>query len=125
MKYIFTFMVLFNAALGFNQEAVFSVQKPTVKFPKTNEGDTLTHYFVLVNKGTAPLKIERYEVECDCTVLKFPTYEIQPGAKDSLQLIFDTQGKYYFQDRTVVVYSNAKKKKTTLRFKVNVIPKED
>ena len=125
MKYIFTFIVLLNSALGFNQEAVFFVQKPTVKFSKSNEGDTLSHYFVFQNKGTKPLKIERYEVECDCTALEFPTYEIQPGAIDSVKLTFDTNGKYFFQDRTVIVYSNSKKKKTTLRFKVNVIPKED
>ena len=125
MKYIFTLIVLLNAALGFSQEAVFYVQKSTVKFPKTNEGDTLSHYFVFENSGTKPLKIERYEVECDCTVLDFPKYEIQPGAKDSVRLLFDTNGKYYFQDRTVLVYTNSKKKMTTLRFKVNVIPKED
>ena len=107
MKYIITLIVLLNAALGFNQVAVFSVHKSIVKFPKTNEGDTLSHYFVFENKGMKPLKIERYEVECDCTVLKFPNYEIQPGAKDSVQLIFDTNGKYYFQDRTVLIYSNA------------------
>ena len=125
MKYIFTFIVLLNSALGFNQEAVFFVQKPTVKFDKTNEGDTLSHYFVFQNKGTKPLKIERYEVECDCTTLEFPGNEIRPGAIDSVKLSFDTNGKYFFQDRTVIVYSNSKKKKTTLRFKVNVIPKED
>ena len=125
MKYIITLIVLLNSALGFNQEAVFFVQKPTIKFPKTNEGDTLSHYFVFVNKGTKPLKIDRYEVECDCTVLEFPKYEIQPNAIDSVRLTFDTNGKYFFQDRTVIVYSNTKKKKTSLRFKVNVIPKED
>lgn len=125
MKYIFTLLVTLQTALAFNQEAVFFVKKATVKFPKTNEGEMLSHYFVFKNKGDKPLKIERYEVECDCTVLEFPNYEIQPNAIDSVRLTFDTNGKYYFQDRTVIVYSNSKKKKTTLRFKVNVIPKED
>lgn len=125
MKYIFTFIVILNSALGFNQEAVFFVQKPVVKFEKAREGDTLSHYFVFVNKGIKPLKINRYEVECDCTVLDFPKYEIQPNAIDSVRLTFDTNGKYYFQDRTVSVYTNSKKKKTILRFKVYVIPKED
>jgi hypothetical protein len=125
MKYIFTIIVILNSALGFNQEAVFFVQKPIIKFSKVNEGVTLSHYFVFENNGNKPLKIDRYEVECDCTALEFPKYEIQPGAMDSVRLTFDTNGKYYFQDRTVVVYSNSKKKKTTLRFKVHVVPKED
>ncbi len=90
-----------------------------------NEGDTLSHYFLFSNKGKKPLKIERYEVECDCTVLEFPKHEIQPGETDSVRLNFDTNGKYFFQDRTVLVYTNSKKKKTTLRFKVYVIPRED
>lgn len=125
MKYIFTLIVVLNAALGFNQEAVFFVEKSTVKFPKTIEGDTLSHYFVFMNKGKEPLKIERYEVECDCTALEFPDYEIQPQAIDSVLLTFDTHGKYFHQDRIVTVYTNSKKKKTKLRFKVYVIPKEE
>ena len=125
MKYILTLIVVLNAALGFNQEAVFFVKKSTVKFPKTPEGDTLSHYFVFVNKGKEPLKVERYEVACDCTVLEFPKQEVQPGAVDSILLTFDTNGKYFYQDRIAIVYTNSKKKKTNLRLKVYVIPKEE
>ncbi len=125
MKSLLTSIILLSSALGFGQAAEFSFNKKVHKFPKTNEGDTLQHYFVFTNTGDAPLVISSYTVECHCTELKFPTYPIQPGKTDSVQLIFDTNGKYFAQDRMVIISSNAKKKETILRFKVFVNPKEN
>ena len=106
------------------QEAEFSFKQKTFKFPKTAEGITLSHYFVFTNTGKAPLKINSYVVECHCTELIFPQYEIEPGKTDSVLLKFDTNGKYFSQDRNVIITSNARKKETILRFKVFVQPKE-
>lgn len=125
MRSLLILIISFNSALVFGQVAEFSFDKTTVKFPKTNEGDTLRHYFVFTNTGKAPLKISKYEVECHCTSLNFPQYAIAPGAKDSVQMVFDTRGKYYHQDRTIVISSNARKKERVLRFKVYVEPKEE
>lgn len=125
MKSFLTFIILLSSALGFSQEAEFSFKKKTHKFPKTNEGDTLRHHFVFTNTGNAPLLISSYTVECHCTELKFPTYPIEPGKTDSVEVVFDTNGKYFAQDRLVIISSNAKKKETILRFKVFVNPKEN
>jgi hypothetical protein len=125
MKSLLTIVLLLNSALGFVQEAEFSFLHKTHKFPKTKEGDQLSHYFVFTNSGKKPLKIDSYVVECHCTELVFPNYPILPGQTDSVLLKFDTHGKYFSQDRTVIISSNAKKKETILRFKVFVVPKED
>ena len=124
MKSLLTIIIILSSALGFSQVAEFSFKQKTHKFPKTKEGETLSHYFVFVNTGNAPLKINSYVVECHCTELIFPTNEIQPGQTDSVLVKFDTKGKYFAQDRNVIISSNAKKKETILRFKVFVEPKE-
>ena len=125
MKSLLTIILILSSALGFGQEAEFSFEKTSWKFPKTHEGEIVSHYYVFKNTGKAPLIISSYVVECHCTEIKFPTYPIAPGATDSLLLTFDTKGKYYNQERSVIISSNAKKKETIIWFKGYVIPKED
>lgn len=124
MRSILFAILILNSALGFGQAAEFFVEDPLHKFPKTNEGDTLSHTFVVVNKGTAPLIITEAKVACPCTKVQFPD-TIPPGTTDSIVVSFDTNGKYYQQDRRIILFTNTKKKMEELRFKVFVVPKED
>ena len=114
-----------SSALGFAQEAEFDIDKAVIKFPKTQEGQILHHTFVVENSGDAPLIISEYEVACPCTKLTLPDHPINPGDIAELELTFDTKGKYYFQDRTILVHTNTSKGIHKLRMKVNVVPSED
>jgi len=122
MKLLFTSIIfILNSALVFSQEAEFYLKEKTVKFPDTEQGETLEHTFVFTNTGSSPLIIQNYEVACKCTKLITPDKPIAPGEKGELLLTFDTKGKYEFQDRTVILTMNTKKKTEKLRFKVFVI----
>lgn len=123
MRLVLTLIILVNSALGFTQEAEFSVKGGAHKFPKTNEGEVLEHTFVIKNKGKSPLKIYSYQVECDCTKAVLPESEIAPGSQAFVKVTFDTEGKAYFQDRLVLLTTNTKRKTEKLRFKVNIVPK--
>lgn len=114
-----------NSALGFTQEAEFSLEKWVHKFPKTKEGVVLEHTFVFTNAGTAPLIINKYSVACKCTKVIFSEEPILPGRTGTIKVTFDTEGKYYQQDRIVLLSVNTKKKTVKLRFKVFVIPREE
>jgi hypothetical protein len=57
MRLVLTLIVILNSALGIAQEAEFSVKGGAHKFPKTNEGVVLEHYFTIRNKGKIPLII--------------------------------------------------------------------
>ena len=124
MKLFFTSLfILLNSALAFSQEAEFSLlEKKTIKFPDTKAGKILEHTFNFKNTGKQPLIIEDYEVECDCTKLIFPKEAIQPEESGELKLTFDTSGKYYFQDRIVLLKTNTKKQTEKIRLKVYVTP---
>ena len=123
-KLIFLFIIL-SSALGFSQEAEFSLLDKVYKFPKTNEGIVLNHNFEFENSGDAPLIIDDYKVSCSCTKATLPIKPILPGEKGVIKVSFDTKGKYYHQDRIIYLTINTSKKTEKLRFKVYVIPLEE
>lgn len=105
------------------QRPVLKVDKSTYKFPPTQQGVTVEHAYVVTNSGNVPLRISDYTVNCSCTKVSLPKRPIAPGESYSIKVTFDTTGKYYFQDRTIGLVTNASKKHS-LRFKINVIPEK-
>jgi len=126
MKLYFAIIIIaLSSAFGFGQTAVLSIDKPTHKFPKTYEGTALEHIYTITNTGDVPLIISDYSVTCSCTHAVLPKKPILPGRTFNLKVTFDTKGKYYFQDRIIYLKANTKKKTHKLRFKVNVIPRNE
>jgi len=80
----------------------------------------VTYTYEFTNSGNQPLVISDIKVECPCTKFEFPKEPIRPGEKGQIKMSFDTKGKIGFQDRTLDVYSNAKKNPVKLRFKIMV-----
>ena len=124
MKLYMSVLILLINTIVYTQSAKISVDKETVKFDKTAEGVLLEHYYVITNVGDAPLIISEYRVSCPCTKLELPKAPILAGESFRLKLTFDTNGKYYQQDRAIYLQTNADKRPFKLRMKVNVIPKE-
>jgi hypothetical protein len=52
-----------------------------------------------------------------------PEGQIAPGQQGRIEVSFDTNGKYYFQDRIISLETNTKRKHEKLRMKVYVEPK--
>lgn len=113
-----------NSALGFGQAAEFSIDKPVHRFGKVKEGAQLTHNFQITNTGTIPLIISDYSVQCTCTKAFLPKKPIAPGESFDLKITFDTNGKYYYQDRIINLKANTAKGTHKIRFKVYVHPDE-
>lgn len=107
------------SALGFGQEADFYCKEKLHKFPKTKAGPVLEHTYLIENRGTDTLKFTSYKVGCHCTKVFLPE-PIAPGKTGEIKLTFETAGKYYQQDRTILLYCNTKNEVETLRFKVFV-----
>lgn len=125
MKLFFAIIIIaLNSALGFGQVAEFSIDKSVHKFPDTKQGELITHDYLITNTGDEPLIISDYKVGCTCTKAVLPAEPIQPGDTFALNVSFDTNEKYYFQDRTIILVANTKKKMHKIRFKVKVVPNE-
>ncbi|MEX1191824.1 MAG: DUF1573 domain-containing protein [Brumimicrobium sp.] len=126
MKLYFAIIfIALNSAFGFGQTAEFDfLGNTTIKWDKTPEGEILKHYFVFINTGDVPLVIDDAEVACSCTKVDFPKKPIAPKSKDSILVAFNTEGKFYNQDRKIILKANTKKQEK-LRLKVYVIPKDE
>ncbi len=105
--------------------AVLSFYTYTHAFPDTKEGVLLQADFKFKNEGNAPLVISDYKVSCSCTKVKLPKTPVLPGEEGVIQVSFDTNDKYGYQNRTIELVSNSVKKVGKLRFKVVVIPKNE
>jgi hypothetical protein len=114
-----------KSAAGFSQSADFFCDKPVHKFQKAYEGQQLEHVFRITNTGEVPLIISDYHVACECTKAHLPEKPIAPGASFDLKVTFDTKGKYYFQDRLIMLKTNTAGGQESLRIKVNVVPKNE
>lgn len=123
--YFAIIIIALSSATGFGQSAELSIDRPVFKFPKTYEGTLLHHDYMITNTGSAPLIISDYQVSCPCTKAELPKKPILPGQTVPIRVTFDTKGKYYFQDRTIQLTTNTKKKDYQLRFKVQVVPKNE
>lgn len=121
MKLFFAIILIaMSSALGFGQEAELRFDKKVHKFPDAEEGITLIHEFSFQNNGDAPLVFKDYKVTCPCTKVKFPSKPVLPGEKGTIEVTFDTEGKSYYQDRIIEIFSNSKKGTEKLRIKVFV-----
>ena len=126
MKLYFAIIfIAMNSAFGLGQMAEFDfIEGSTHKWKKSNEGVILSHHFVYRNTGEIPLTINETKVSCSCTQLDFPQKPTPPGALDSILVTFNTEDKFYMQDRQIEIYSNAKDIEK-LHIKVFVVPKDE
>jgi hypothetical protein len=124
MRFVLTVCVItFISTFGFGQEAEINFKQATFKFPKTKEGVVLEHSYSFTNTGNVPLIISDYKVECSCTKVFLPIEPILPGKSGVIKVIFDSEGKAFYQDRLIYLSSNTKQKTEKLRFKVYIEPK--
>jgi Protein of unknown function (DUF1573) len=77
-------------------------------FGKLTEGEKVSYTFTFDNKGTTNLILSLATTTCGCTVPKYDSKPIPPGAIGSLEVVFDTSGKSGMQTKTITVKSNAK-----------------
>jgi hypothetical protein len=122
LRNTFLLILFFKTAIVFGQSAVFSVKYKTIKFPPTQEGEVLKFSYEVKNTGKVPLEIYSSETECSCTEVTLPTEAIPPGHFGSVKVVFDTKGKYYFQNRIIYLNTNSRREKELVRFKVYVEP---
>jgi len=72
-------------------------------------GKRITHTFVFVNNGDAPLIIADINAPCGCTVPKdWPKTPLEPGEGGEIVVEFDSSNRTGNQRKTVYVVSNSR-----------------
>lgn len=119
--------VLFLGIPAFAQliPAKIVVQQMSHDFGDINQGDIVTHTFVISNSGGDILKISNVKASCGCTAAKPEKDELKPGESTNISVTFNSKGRKGPQSKTVTVTTNdIEKPNTTLTIKCNVVVNE-
>jgi len=111
------------AAGGESAEISFSEYE--YNFGKITEGEKVAHIFTFENKGPGNLVISSASTSCGCTVTKYDRKPIPAGKGGSLEVVFDSNGRYGIQTKTVSVNSNSKTQVVILKITAEVVEQKD
>ncbi|MCD4698375.1 MAG: DUF1573 domain-containing protein [Bacteroidales bacterium] len=75
--------------------------------------------FAFINEGKEPLILSNVRSSCGCTVPEWPRQPILPGQSEVIKVKYDTK-RIGMINKSITVYSNAKKSPITLRIKGKV-----
>jgi hypothetical protein len=106
-----------------NNVAKITFEVREIDFGTVPEGTVVKKTFNFTNNGKVPLLITSASSSCGCTVPSFNKSPIAVGAKDAIQVQFDTKGKPNFQEKIVTITANTLPSEVMVRLKGNVTPK--
>ncbi len=89
-------------------------------FGSVKEGEKVKHTYKFKNTGSEPLIISSAKGSCGCTVPKWPSEPIAPGASGVIDVEFDSKGKPGKQTKRVTVNANTVPAQTFLNISGNV-----
>lgn len=101
------------------KKTVMKLSYDTYDFKMLERYSPAQTYFYITNEGDYPLKINKIESVCGCTVPEWPKVAIPPGEKDSVLVTFDASELGLFH-RNVIVYSNSSSSPDVLYIKGEV-----
>ena len=121
---ILLFCLVFSMA-AMSQKSVISFEVKDHDFGKVNEEDgKITYVFDFVNRGNAPLVVNRVQASCGCTTPVWTKEPIEPGKKGSITVTYNPAGRPGTFNKTITVYSNATEEQAVLIIKGEVNPKQ-
>lgn len=85
---------------------VISFESTTFDFGKINSGESVTHSFVFTNTGNQVLEITRVQPGCGCTTAGTWDKRVEPGAKGSIPLQFNSSGFSGRVSKSATVHCN-------------------
>ncbi|GAB3302164.1 DUF1573 domain-containing protein [Hymenobacter tenuis] len=91
-------------------------------FGDIKPGQVVKHTFEFTNTGKSPLLIENATASCGCTTPNWTKEPIAPGAKGTIDVQFDSQGKTGIQNKEVAIQANTQPTITKVVIKANILP---
>ena len=93
-------------------------------FGEIQQGESVTHDFVLKNIGDANLIISTAKGSCGCTVPEWPKEPIAKGEEATIKVTFNSAGKSGKQNKRVTLVTNAIPNTKVITITGNVIVPE-
>lgn len=131
MKKLFTFVLVSVVTFGLQAQTANNgdASGPEIKFEKTShnfgevkEGKKAKYEFKFTNTGDEPLVIKNVNPSCGCTTSDEPKEPIKPGETETIEAIYNSQGRPGNFHKSITVKSNAKSNSTqVLSIQGNVV----
>ena len=90
-------------------------------FGEINQGELVTHDFLIKNIGNDNLIINSAKGTCGCTVPEWPKDPILPGQESKIKVTFNSSGKKGVQSKQVTLVTNAIPNIKVLTIKGNIV----
>lgn len=85
---------------------VLKFDKEIYDFGKIKAGDKVSYSYSFENTGKAPLIITDARASCGCTIPSWPNKPINPGGKEAIKVIFNSEGKSGLIDKQITITAN-------------------
>lgn len=95
---LFTASLIAQPKIGFSEE--------NYDFGNINQGDVVSHEYIIKNEGTEKLSLTNIKATCGCTAAQPDKKELNPGESTKLKVTFDSAGRRGVQKKYVYVFSN-------------------
>ena len=107
MKRLFFLLFVLSFGLTAGAQAVIKFDKTVHNFGTFKESVVQKCVFEFTNTGDKPLVINQAVASCGCTVPKHTKTPVAPGAKGTIEVVYNGQGKFpgHFK-KTITVRSN-------------------
>lgn len=105
-------------------DARIKFEKELHEFGDLPQGEKVEYTFKFKNEGTADLVVTNAKAGCGCTVPDWTKTPVKPGQGGVIKVVFDTEGREGFNDKTVTVETNGNPSSVVLRFTAQVKPKK-
>jgi len=93
-------------------------------FGKIIQGEKVSHVFFFRNTGKKNLIISSASGSCGCTAPEWPKEPILPGQSGKINVVFSSDGKSGYQEKTVTVVTNCEPATRVIRIKCEIIVAE-
>lgn len=127
MKIKFLIFIFVNISLfaQFGNPKIVPLEK-SFDFGDIKEGEVVSHDFIVFNKGTNTLKIEKVKASCGCTAANPTKTELEPEDSTSIKVEFNSKHRRGVQRKFVYIFSNdPETPQLRLVFNANIITEDN
>ncbi|MCK9616330.1 MAG: DUF1573 domain-containing protein [Lentimicrobiaceae bacterium] len=99
---------------------VIAFEKEEHDFGNVIQGEKVSFSFKFKNTGNADLVISSVSTSCGCTVPQYPKQSIKPNEENYITVLFDSQGKKGFQNKSITIVANTQPSTKVLHIEAQI-----
>lgn len=116
--------IMLLTSLSLSAKPVLELSDQIVDFGEVNIADgAQTKMLIVKNGGDEPLVVNQVSSTCHCVEPEWSIQPIAPASTDSIRIVLNPDGSGMISKK-LIVYSNAKNKRTVFRVKAKAIRKK-